>query len=337
MSKHNKTSAGKKQYTEQEVIDKYKNDYEKTMKSLKEEHDSSMLEPNIKIADLSDKIKDIEESKSPFHEKLDKYKKELGDINKYKTNAEYTTIAVMEAEKLWLAVKIAVIANNKFMSMTDEEKIDLIRKDFAEFYNNFPIVSRYMLCMGQYNQKAFRKFLKKCEQRLNQTPTEKEEGFMQNQWVECQASYVRYLWEEMQTKRFSRKESNAVWEQTHKALTEEFKQFKTKHTQVEENLKQEDKKNKVELLSEAVHRISSGAQKLDLEKTRALVNKLRDTKYRQNYDIVLQQILDNDIITPASVSGRGINIDAQYAHEEELKQSEYKKKYKKMDLAPKMF
>lgn len=334
----------KRQYTCEEVINKYKDDYERMVKALKREHDKNMIEEDIKISDLETKLKELQEEKEDSNErnnktyghKVEDYKEEIKKINKFKTNAEYTTIALMEAEKIWLVIKIAVVANENFTQMKDDEKIELICANFKEFYNNFPIVSRYMICMGQYKQKAFRKFLKKCEQKLNHTPTEREKDYMQNQWIECQASYVKYLWEEMQTKRYSQKESQAIWQQTHKALTEEFKQFKTNHAQVEEKIKLEDKKNKVELLSEAVHRVSTGAQKLDLEKMRVLVNKLRDKKYQQNYKLVLDQIVDKiDRVNP-SVKGWGTNVEAQQEYEEELKKQECKQKYKKMDLTPQM-
>jgi hypothetical protein len=295
---------------------------------------SNIRQENRKI---SKKNKSIETKNLAIVNQIITYADELKELEKIKTNAEYTSMALMEAEKLWLAVKIVALSNENFIHMKDEEKIDLIRKDFAEFYNNFPIVSRYMVCMGQYSQKAFRKFLKQCEQKLNHSPVKREEDYMQNQWIECQASYVRYLWEESHIKKFSRKESNEIWQQAHRALTEEFKQFKDQHMKTEEKIKRDEKKHKVELFKEAVGRVSTGAQSLDLEKTRALVNKLRDKKYKQNYELALRQLEENTKFIGARSVSRGINQEALQEYEEELKQQEYKKKYKKMDLTPKMF
>ncbi len=337
-----RTLAKKKKYTGEEVIGKYKEEYEKTLKYLKEEHDTNALAEDLNIADIEEQIKvleyDIQETPAN-NNIIQDLKLKIKSIKKQKTNNEYITIAVMEAEKVWLVVKVAVVGNEQFPTMRDDEKIELISKDFKEFYNNFPIVSRYMVCMGQYNQKAFRKFLKKCEEKLNQAtaPTERQKDYMQTQWIECQASYVKYLWESVQTKRYSQKDANIVWKQTYEMLTKEFKDFKKSHAKIEEKIKIEDKKNKNELLSEAVKRISTGKQKLSMEETRELVNKLKNKKYHQNYERMVKQINDTvERINPI-VKGFGINIDAQQEYEEELKKQKCKTKYKKMDLSPQIF
>ncbi len=333
---HNTSS--KKKYTIDEVVDKYKEEYERNLKFLKKEHDKNSSVFDIKIASLEEKIKIYNQSTNNEQD-IQRLNNQIEIINKQKTNSEYITIAIMEAEKVWLVIKVTYVANENFLQMTDEEKIEMISKDFKEFYNNFPIVSRYMVCMGQYNQKAFKKFLKKCEDKLSQhnVPNERKKDYMQTQWIECQASYIKYLWELLQTKRFSQKDANNVWKHAYESLTKEFKDFKESHSKIEENIKVKDKKNKVELLTEAVKRISSNKQTLNLEDTRALVNKLKLKKYHQNYENVVEQIKNTkDQIEPL-IKGYGKNFEAQYEYEEELKKQECKTKYKKLNLAPQMF
>jgi hypothetical protein len=342
MMSSRKTHNEKKKFTCEEVIDKYKEDYEKNLIFLKKEHDKNMLAEDLAASNLEEKIKTYEHDvkEDPANERIIQgLKAKMDAIAKKKSNAEYITIAIMEAEKVWLVVKVAAVANEHFPQMRDDEKIDLISKDFKEFYNNFPIVSRYMVCMGQYNQKAFKKFLKKCEEKLSQemAPTERKKDYMQTQWIECQASYVKYLWESVQTKRFSQKESNAVWKHAYETLTEEFKNFKSSHEKIEEKIKLKDIKNKRELLAEAVGRVCSSEQKLSLGDTRILVNKLKNKKYHQNHEKMVKQICDIVTLIHPAVKGFGTNEEARQEYEEELKKHECKTKYKKMDLTPKMF
>lgn len=321
----------------QEPASIYKQECDRKIKQLKEEHDKSIEPVSKKIAELTllrDEVNE-KEDEAEAEKQRQELTKEIDRLKKVRTNAEYTVIAMMEAEKLWASIKKASNSNGKYMQMNDDEKVDVVRKDFSEFYNNFPIVSRYMVCSNQYKPAAFRKFLKLCESKLSKKPTEREEGFMQNQWIECQASYVQYLWEETQ-KHYDKKDSILVWQHAHKALTEEFKEFKQQHKDIEDRVKIDERRHKVELLKEVVGRISSAKQTLSAEQTRDLLNKLRVKKYEQDYSRVLVDMEANTKLTTASVIGWGANEYAQQEYDEEMKQSEYRKKYKKMNLASKV-
>jgi hypothetical protein len=57
-------------------------------------------------------------------------------------------IALIDAEEIWSNVQILMMSD-RYKRMDDDEKIDLIRNDFANFYKNFPIVSRYMILYRQ--------------------------------------------------------------------------------------------------------------------------------------------------------------------------------------------
>ncbi len=150
-------SRTKKSLTPEAAAQKYKNDYENNLRKLK-------VECEAYIATLDD-------AKLTEDEKKQK-----------KSSAEYTAIAIMEAEKLWMVIRVAM-TNSSFAQKKDEEKIELVRKDFAEFYKSFPVVSRCMACAGEYRQKAFRRFLKLCDAKLSKQPEKHEEDYMQNQWL----------------------------------------------------------------------------------------------------------------------------------------------------------
>ncbi len=332
----------KKKYSTANESEFFKNVYERNIKKLKEEHDNYVNSLYISNTDSkNDNSNDktnistppTKQYMSPEQEKEEeRIKKELDRINKLKTNSEYMVIALMEAEKLWLAVKIASINSGSFLVMSDEEKIDMVHKDFAEFHNNFPIVTKYMVCKGQYNQTAFKKFLKLCEERLSNAPSDRKKGYMEEQWIECQAQYVKYLWESIQVKRHTTSDARKVYQEAYRTLTNDFKRFKKLHEDSEARIKKDKLKHTTELLKEAGSRIVTGAQSLELTRTRDLVNKLRDKKYKQNSDRTIQQLRDTVKFIPPKYVSLGKDEQAQMEYEYELKQANTKKNYKPMSL-----
>lgn len=247
---------------------------------------------------------------------------------------DYVMMALLEAERVWLNVKVLTHTNKDFYAMSDENKIDLIRRDFAEFYNEFPIVSRYMMCMGQYNRKAFSKFLKKCQQTLSYTNSNqrKKDDHMQKIWIERRADYIKYLWEEYQTGHINTKESHAIWQQAYDALTKEFAQFKELHDNMENKIKQDDARYKKELVAELTGRMVRGEQSIAQTDMENLLAVLQSKLFKQRFKKVIVQILNDVKYINPIISGRGRNDDAEVEYKEELQLFEMKKKYKKMEL-----
>lgn len=299
--------------TSREVqLKKLKNAYEKAVAKIEADHKS-----------MVSKYDTLAESKT--------------DKPKEQTKAEYMTMALLEAERIWYGLNV-VSLNPEFMKLNDEEKLMSIRKEFMEFSDNFPIVIKFMVCMGQYSRNAFRKFLKICEERLNgaiaMEAAKKEKGYMERQWIECQAFYVRFLWEHYNTKHINLKESEAVWKHAVEELTAEFQQFRELHANTEDKVKHDTNRRKTLLLNEMVERIATGEQKLDEQDMQTLVNKLKNTLFKQRYRKVVDSIKSDVSFRMASVVSKGTNEEAMYEHESELKQHELKKKYKKLDLNP---
>lgn len=270
----------------------------------------------------------IKKLQDNYHKNIERIKKEIKLKEKSDDNQsteEYILNALTEAEKVWLNIKVLKATNNEqFSKLNDEEKINLLRKDFTEFYNEFPIVSRYMICLESYNSKAFKKMLIKCKNTTFNNKKETNEEI----WIQRQADYVKYLWEESQTKRFTTKESNEVWNAAYKALSEEFKHFKNLHSEMEEKVKKDNSKYKLELIKEMGGRIVNGQQSLDTYDMKELVNILKDKLYRQRYKNVVKEINDTVKYIETTCYGIGKNEQARKDHDEEMKQNATKSKYK---------
>ena len=119
--------------------------------------------------------------------------------------------AIKNATELWNDIKQRIKRTPEFINMSDNEKINIYQKTkFKEFYTSYPIVCRYMICMGQFSVKAFNRFLKKCET-MSTLPQKRGSEASEEQWIMRQADYVRYLWESYQKQHFSTVESQNIW------------------------------------------------------------------------------------------------------------------------------
>jgi hypothetical protein len=69
--------------------------------------------------------------------------------------------------------------------------------------------------------------------------TNKQLHSFQQSWIERQAVYVRFLWEEYQTSSFDIKDSDNIWQHTYDTLTKEFNDFKELHEKMEQKVKED--------------------------------------------------------------------------------------------------
>lgn len=203
--------------------------------------------------------------------------------------------AVETADNMWNNIKKRVKDDPEFVKMGDKEKIEIYQcPEFKDFYINNPIVCRYMICMGQFSMKAFKRFLTKCEKLSDPSNTHNKKYDKNNsnedRWVMRQADYIRYLWESYQKQHFKREESKAIWQHAYESLTNEFRDFKKMHSEIEEHLKTENKNNKSELVRELVSRIANDEQKIDSISEIDLLNTLKDKLYDQRKRNMLKQI-----------------------------------------------
>lgn len=246
-------------------------------------------------------------------------------------NIDYIKVALLEAEQIWLNTQV-LIRSKRYSTMTDDEKTRLFQKDFGEFYKNFPIVSKYMICMKQYKRKAFKKMLLKCEEDGKKEYTVETKPSNEDQYIIRQADYIRFLWEEYQGT-YDPKESDKVWVQARDLLKKEFDDFKRLHEEMERKVKEDQKKHKKELLYEMSDRIINGSQALKQEDGAKMLNDLKSLLYKQRSKKVINELKQRPPIDCLIVEGLGANEYEKAQYDDEMQQSMYKKKYKKMDIS----
>ena len=183
--------------------------------------------------------------------------------------------AILDANKLWDDIKKRIKDNKEFSKLDDLKKVEIYQNsEFKNFYNTYPIVCRYMICMGQFSNKAFRRFLVKSAN-MSKQPIKREKGYNEDQWIQRQADYIRYLWESFQPARFSKKDSDEICRNAYETLKKEFVDFRKMHEDISNKLKEEKKLNKKELIKEMIERISD--QDND-ESSNELLEKLKQLK-----------------------------------------------------------
>lgn len=200
---------------------------------------------------------------------------------------EYIDTALTEAQKLWIVIK-KKSKDPEFVKLPDKDKIDSVSLEFHAFHKEFPIVSRYIVCMGQYSHKAFRRYLIKVKN--FKPPENRDKGYMEDQWVRRQADYVRYLWEAYQRGHFNQSEAKNIWQEAYQTLKKEFVDFKNMHDSIEKDLEKDTAKNKVERVSELMNRLSSGDQSLDDRSMKELLEVMKIQLLQQRKENVTKEI-----------------------------------------------
>ena len=184
---------------------------------------------------------------------------------------------VQKANEIWQVLKAYVATNPDFKNLKDQDKLEVFRTKFgyAMFLDEFPIVSRYMVCHGQYSSKAFDRILKKIEKIVHPPPDKRETGYMEDQWVMRQADYVQYLWESYQRRHQNTAERQWVWRSAYDNLKKEFDDFRNMHKEIEERVKTEKKTLAGQNARELLTRLASGGQNLNPDEQSLILEELR--------------------------------------------------------------
>ncbi len=232
---------------------------------------------------------------------------------------------LQKASELWNILKEHAKKNPDFKSLEDQEKLDLFRTKFgyALFMDEFPIVSKYMICKGQYSSKAFDRMLSKIEKTVHPPPDKREKGYMEDQWVRRQADYVQYLWESYQKRHQNTAERQFVWRAAYDNLKKEFDDFRNMHKEVEERVKEEKKTLAGQNVRELLQRVADGQQTLTSEEEQFLVEELRklsdkkaegllDTKEDDNKDKFSNQKEPKILMIETVDADRMHEIDDKY-------------------------
>ena len=209
-----------------------------------------------------------------------------------------------KASDMWDDLKKRVNEDPKFVELSDNEKIKVYQNtEYKDFYISHPIVCRYMVCMGQFSGKAFKRYLLQCKSMEGKKPNSNAENPSEDQWIQRQADYIKYLWESYQRQHFNQSDAQEIWQNAYQNLSKEFKDFKDMHKNIEEKLKVEDKSNKAELVKEMLKRISNEEQTLDDRTTINLIEKLKEQVMEQRRKKLIDQInADVELIPPTRIA-----------------------------------
>jgi hypothetical protein len=211
------------------------------------------------------------------------------------------------AGEMYKTLKEHVKNNPEFMDWEDKKKLNyfLEKYNYTEFRKEFPIVVRYMICMGQYSSKAFRRFLNKTQSVVHPPPDKREKGYMEDQWVRRQADYVRYLWESYQRGHYNTAEAGWVWEDSYKKLKGEFDDFRDSYKAVETKTKEEKETFKAANAKDLLERLKTGQQTLSDADAQNLIEALKDKVYKRRFTNTLAQLLATRKSTVATSEGSG--------------------------------
>jgi hypothetical protein len=242
------------------------------------------------------------------------------------------TFTVLYAEKVWTKIKSKKILDLNYNRKTDDEKIDMFRKDEDKFYKDFPIVARYMICTDNYNRVAFKKFLIKLIEN-NKIKAENErlgtskEGDAEDKWIELQADYVKYLYQEChKTKHLSPAEVRHVWKETYELLKKEFGDFRKLYDKKVKDLESEKKTQTAQVAKDLIDRLTT-TQSIDEETQYKLYIEMQDTLFlqRANKNIISMMLkVPKNII---GIEGKGRNTEIKKMMEKDKKIKEAKAKF----------
>jgi hypothetical protein len=226
-------------------------------------------------------------------------------VNIKSTGDNFIDQCMETVENLWKDLKKRILETPEFVNLSDDNKLEIYQNnEFKDFYTSYPIVCRYAICMGQYSSKAFKKFLQKFKIMQEKTRASNKETKM-DEWIKCQASYIKFLYQAYSPKSHSERASQMVWQQAYDTLKQEFADFEKMHDEVEERLKKEEKYNKVEMLKEMTSRIANEEQTLSKNSTTQLVDRLKIQVMKQRWNNMISQVKsDVERVQPTCI-GRG--------------------------------
>ncbi len=193
-------------------------------------------------------------------------------------------IIITKANEIWKVVKSYAFTNVEFKELKDQDRLDLFRSKFgyAQFMDEFPIVSRYMMCYGQYSSKAFERMLKKIENVVHPPPNERAKNYMEDQWVRRQADYVQYLWESYQKHHQNTAERQYIWTEAYNRLKKEFDDFRDMHKEIEERVKVEKKVLAGQNARELLERLANKQHEISPDEEEILLAQLKEVFDKKN-------------------------------------------------------
>jgi hypothetical protein len=166
-----------------------------------------------------------------------------------------------------------------YANMSDDKRVDALMLKCKDFYQTFPVVSRYMVCMGQFSPRAFNRYLEK-RHRSKPSPNA-DQAEKADQLIRCQASYLQYLWESMQ-KHVDTNRSKEIYQHSYKMLKEEVDKFKKQEKKIRFQLEKEKKEANVEKIVSMTDKIKNDPN---------LMKRLQVIMYKKHHRVVMNELL----------------------------------------------
>lgn len=195
------------------------------------------------------------------------------------------------AKRLWKAVIKRAKESKEFRELPDKQKLQYFRDaGNEEFMNEFPIVSRYMICMGQFKARALKRMLDKMSRHVDPPFEEQPKNYREDLFCRRQADYIRFLWEEYQAHP-NPEESNFIWQDAYQRLKGEFDDFRDMYDETKKRIEDEKEKYKAQNARELLERLSTGLQQLPEDDSTELLELLKDKVYRRRYTTSMTELL----------------------------------------------
>lgn len=215
------------------------------------------------------------------------------DVTKEKIEEAKAQI-LNQAKTLWEEYKLYIKTHTDFRFKSDKEKYDIFRRidRWKSFIDEYPIVSKYMICLGQFHIKALDKYLTKIQNVATKPHDITDKQYNEKQWCERQADYVVYLFDIYnKNKHPSPAERKLLWEKTYNIVKGEFDDFRKTHDEVKEKIEIEKKLLEARNVKDLLNRIISGTQKVSEEDEKFLLEQLEILTYKKTFDTSLSQLL----------------------------------------------
>jgi hypothetical protein len=299
--------------------------------------------------DIDDFLDNFSKENQTLNKPEPKVEEKKADLNQV-TNPNLETIGlksideiVKYADDMYKNLKEYVTKFPEFINITDKKKLEYFSDtlNHKEFMTEFPIVTRYMICMGQYSTKAFRRMLVKVSKVVHPDGPNRAKGYMEDQWIRRQADYVRYLWEEYQRKRnahINTAEASLVWEDAYKTLKGEFDDFRNKYKDIEERTKEEKKQLAGDNVKDLLARLSTGEQKLSKEDEQVLLFNLQPLLWRKRYKVgplkELTDLVNDNKLKFYEPTAHGIGTAEEVKEKPTITMIEHLADPKRMDEVP---
>jgi hypothetical protein len=186
-------------------------------------------------------------------------------------------LAVAKARDCWRDVQLELKELPELAKLPDSEKIQYFYKRHQEFYNNFPIVVRYMVCLNQFRAKAFEKYLRYMDRKISDAEKKLPSFKRANIWVRQQAMYVKYLYEANHP-HCPVSDAEDVYNHAYSSLLAEFDSFQTKITDAKKKYADAENKSKIARVRELSAVLNDKSSVEDLSELLSTLKKIKSDK-----------------------------------------------------------